>query len=163
MSGTKRKQPSGVVLPNGDLKKQKRLPDPVPEHVAPDSDQEFETDSDPIIESDTTEHSGDDDGASWPSDDNSDALPEEPPKLSDETFVKSKKIKVPGAPTNDTINQSSSSKEAHAKQKALAQERKAAKPNADSIARTKKLWERLRRKSHVPLEERKKLVAELFA
>lgn len=30
---------------------------------------EAETDSDPIIESDTTEHSGEDDGASWPSDD----------------------------------------------------------------------------------------------
>ena len=44
----------------------------------------------------------------------------------------------------------------------MAQERKAAKPNADPIARTKQLWERLRRKSHVPLEERKKLVAELF-
>ena len=29
---------------------------------------EVETDSDPIIESDTTEHSGDDDGVSWPSD-----------------------------------------------------------------------------------------------
>ena len=55
-----------------------------------------------------------------------------------------------------------SSREAHAKQKVLAQERKASKPNADSIARSKKLWERLRRKSHVPLEERKRLVAELF-
>ncbi len=42
------------------------------------------------------------------------------------------------------------------------QERKAAKPNADSIARSKKLWEKLRRKSHVPREERKLLVAELF-
>ena len=42
------------------------------------------------------------------------------------------------------------------------QERKAAKPNADSIARSKKLWERLRRKSHVPKDERKALVAELF-
>lgn len=41
-------------------------------------------------------------------------------------------------------------------------ERKAAKPNADIVARSKKLWERLRRKSHVPLEERKKLVKELF-
>ena len=30
------------------------------------------------------------------------------------------------------------------------------------IARTKKLWEQLRRKSHVPLEQRKKLVKELF-
>lgn len=29
---------------------------------------EVKTDSDPIIESDTTEHSGDDDGISWPSD-----------------------------------------------------------------------------------------------
>lgn len=55
-----------------------------------------------------------------------------------------------------------SSKEAHAKQKQLAQERKAAKPLADSLARTKKIWERLRRKSHVPLDERKRLVTELF-
>ena len=55
-----------------------------------------------------------------------------------------------------------SSKEAHAKQKVERQERKAAKPNADSIATSKKLWERLRRKSHVPREERKTLVAELF-
>jgi len=30
------------------------------------------------------------------------------------------------------------------------------------LARTKKIWERLRRKSHVPLDERKKLVTELF-
>ena len=54
------------------------------------------------------------------------------------------------------------SREAHAKQKVEKQERKAAKPNADSIARSKKLWERLRRKSHVPREERKGLVKELF-
>ena len=44
----------------------------------------------------------------------------------------------------------------------MAQERKAAKPNADTIARAKKLWERLRLKSHVPLKERKVLVAELY-
>ena len=55
-----------------------------------------------------------------------------------------------------------SSREAHAKQKLEKQERKAAKPNADLIFRSKKLWERLRRKSHVPLAERKVLVAELF-
>ena len=54
------------------------------------------------------------------------------------------------------------SAEAHAKQRALARERKAAKPNADLIARAKKLWERLRLKSHVQLDERKKLVSELF-
>lgn len=55
-----------------------------------------------------------------------------------------------------------SSAEAHAAQRALAKERKAAKPNADIIGRSKKIWERLRRKSHVPTEERKALVAELF-
>jgi pumilio family protein 6 len=44
----------------------------------------------------------------------------------------------------------------------VAQERKAAKPLAESLARTKKIWERLRRKSHVPVEERKQLVEELF-
>lgn len=41
-------------------------------------------------------------------------------------------------------------------------ERKAAKPNAESIARSKKIWERLRRKSHVPKDERKELITELF-
>ncbi|KAL3448739.1 armadillo-type protein [Aspergillus insuetus] len=61
----------------------------------------------------------------------------------------------------DATNKTSS-RESHIKQKALAKERKAAKPNADMIARSKKLWERLRRKSHVPLEERKKLITELF-
>ena len=55
-----------------------------------------------------------------------------------------------------------SSAEAHAKQRQLAKERKAAKPNSDVIARSKKIWERLRRKSHVPAKERKELVAELF-
>jgi pumilio family protein 6 len=54
------------------------------------------------------------------------------------------------------------SREAHAKQKALARERKAAKPNADIIERSKKLWEKLRLKSHVDKEERKGLVKELF-
>jgi hypothetical protein len=33
---------------------------------------EAETDSDPIAESDTTDHSGDDDGVSWPSDEEED-------------------------------------------------------------------------------------------
>jgi pumilio family protein 6 len=33
---------------------------------------------------------------------------------------------------------------------------------ADDLARTKKIWERLRRKSHVPKDERKALVTELF-
>ncbi|KAK5073985.1 Pumilio y domain member 6 [Lithohypha guttulata] len=56
-----------------------------------------------------------------------------------------------------------SSKEAHYKQKQLRAERVAAKPNADNIARSKKIWERLRIKSAVPKDERKKLVEELFS
>lgn len=54
------------------------------------------------------------------------------------------------------------SREAHAKQKALVKERKAAKPNADVIERSKKLWEKLRLKSHIEKDERKELVKELF-
>ncbi|TQS35522.1 hypothetical protein Golomagni_04056 [Golovinomyces magnicellulatus] len=60
------------------------------------------------------------------------------------------------------LQNTQSSREAHAKQKELAQKRKSAKPMADNLARTKKIWERLRRKSHVPLLERKELVKELF-
>ena len=68
-------------------------------------------------------------------------------------------------PLSDYANSfyvASNSREANQKQKALAKERKAAKPNADIIAQSKKLWEKLRRKSHVPKDERQKLVAELF-
>jgi pumilio homology domain family member 6 len=54
------------------------------------------------------------------------------------------------------------SRESHQKQKTLAAERKASKPNADEIARAKKLWERLRVKSNVPKEERQTLVDQLF-
>ena len=64
------------------------------------------------------------------------------------------------APTNQPT--ASNSREAHAKQKALAKERKNAKPNADVIERSKKLWEKLRLKSHVEKDERKELVKELF-
>ena len=45
----------------------------------------------------------------------------------------------------------------------VAASRKASKSHADEIAAAKKLWERLRRKSHVAKDERQKLVAELFA
>ncbi|KAK3941843.1 armadillo-type protein [Diplogelasinospora grovesii] len=70
-----------------------------------------------------------------------------------------------GAASGKTFEraQGQSSKEAHAKQRQLAQERKAAKPLADELHRTKKLWEQLRRKSHVPKEERQKLVDELYS
>ncbi|KAF2686485.1 ARM repeat-containing protein [Lentithecium fluviatile CBS 122367] len=51
------------------------------------------------------------------------------------------------------------SREAHAKQKALAKERKAAKPNAEAIEQLKHLWERLRQKTNVTKEEREDLIA----
>ncbi|KAK3114304.1 Pumilio y domain member 6 [Teratosphaeriaceae sp. CCFEE 6253] len=60
------------------------------------------------------------------------------------------------------LENGTSSAEAHAKQRQEKKERKASKPNADLIARSKKIWERLRRKSHVPAPERKELVMELF-
>ncbi|KAH8808357.1 armadillo-type protein [Xylogone sp. PMI_703] len=59
-------------------------------------------------------------------------------------------------------NNSQSSREAHAKQKQLAQERKAAKPLADSLIQTKRIWERLRLRTNIPIEERKQLIEELF-
>ncbi|KAL4941320.1 armadillo-type protein [Aspergillus oleicola] len=77
----------------------------------------------------------------------------------DEEEVEDKKS---SSKEHEVKKNSNASRESHAKQKVLVAERKAAKPNADLIARSKKLWERLRRKSHVPLEERKKLIAELF-
>ncbi|RMZ77360.1 hypothetical protein DV737_g4410, partial [Chaetothyriales sp. CBS 132003] len=66
-------------------------------------------------------------------------------------------------PKDGFLKEGMSSKEAHAEQKKLAQQRRAAKPNADSVYRSKKLWEKLRIKSSVSKEERAKLVEELFS
>ncbi|KAI0599349.1 armadillo-type protein [Biscogniauxia sp. FL1348] len=67
-----------------------------------------------------------------------------------------------GAP-GKVFEKGQNSRESHLKQKQLVLERKANKPLADELHRAKKLWERLRRKSHVPKEERQKLVEELFS
>ena len=72
---------------------------------------------------------------------------------------------VKAKPTSNTAAKfklDGSSAEAHQKQRQLAKERKAAKPHADAVARSKQLWEKLRRKSHVPKEERNELLDELF-
>ena len=71
MAGIKRKQ-APVNKTNWNTKKPRITPGHA-EHkttkpIIPPEELEAETDSDPIIESDTTEHSGEDDGASWPSD-----------------------------------------------------------------------------------------------
>lgn len=70
MAGVKRKEyPISNVVRNGASKKSKSESEKIARPVTPPSDLEAQTDSDPIVESDTTEHSGDDDGVSWPSDD----------------------------------------------------------------------------------------------
>lgn len=85
-------------------------------------------------------------------------------QLKSEDDHRHKKAKLSNGPSDGkTFDRAQTSKESHALQKQLAQERKAAKPLADELARTKKLWERLRRKSHVPKEERQGLVDELFS
>ncbi|KAH7326641.1 armadillo-type protein [Stachybotrys elegans] len=91
------------------------------------------------------------------SDDLSDA--EEGGAMLDEDEEPRKKAKGPGG---KVFERAETSRETHLKQKQLALERKAAKPLADEVHRTKKIWERLRIKSQVPKEERQKLVDELF-
>ncbi|KAJ5740668.1 hypothetical protein N7493_000540 [Penicillium malachiteum] len=110
---------------------------------------------------DDVSDSGDDDL------DELDEIPEDDVEMEDasddeeeeEDSTEEKQENKPEEHRNPNVN---ASRESHAKQKLLQQERKAAKPNADMIARSKKLWEQLRRKSHVPLEQRKKLIKELF-
>lgn len=55
-----------------------------------------------------------------------------------------------------------SSKESHAKQKKLKEERKMAKPNAEAIQSVKSVWERLRVKKGLTAAARKKLVDEAW-
>ncbi|KAL6717944.1 Pumilio y domain member 6 [Lecanora helva] len=165
MAGIKRKEADVSGRQGGHIrKKSKNAETPVNKSTKESYIRETATDSDPIEESDTVSQSGEDDGVSWPSD----------AKEGDEAWGRLEEdneagvVKIAAEAVNGkaeaktTTKTGTSSKEAHAKQKVEKQERKAAKPNADSIARSKKLWERLRRKSHVPLEERKVLVAELF-
>ncbi|KAL5113957.1 Pumilio y domain member 6 [Pleosporales sp. CAS-2024a] len=83
-------------------------------------------------------------------------------KSPDDAGEKKKNAKGHAADSKLAELNANNSREAHAKQKALAKERKAAKPNADIIERSKKLWEKLRLKSHVQKGERKELVKELF-
>ncbi|KAK1253165.1 hypothetical protein MKX08_004352 [Trichoderma sp. CBMAI-0020] len=75
---------------------------------------------------------------------------------------KSKKPRLEDKSNGKPSGSEQNSRESHAKQKQLALERKAAKPLADEVQRTKKIWERLRIKSQVPKDERQKLVAELY-
>jgi len=184
MASTKRKGAVAFKSENGNAQKKPRIEEkPGKKTITKLAVLETATDSDPIVESDTTSQSGEDDGVSWPCDD--DGEPDEWAGVEEDNktggmktakeaaITESKRTAANGTMNGTeqlipcvcpflTVSTGGSSKEAHAKQKVEKQERRAAKPNADSIARSKKLWEKLRRKSHVPKEERKLLVAELF-
>ena len=148
---------------------------------------ETETDSDPIVESDTASHSGDDDGVSWPSDSDGGALlpqsarakkPTQPAPVPAKQHSLSKressqtskpKTSRPGVKSNPEAGQKNppkpdadASRPAHTEQKALARARRATKPHADVVARAKRIWEQLRRQSRIPKDERRALVDELF-
>ena len=76
MAGVKRKEyPQIGGRARETAKKVKSEPRKKVRSITPPSELEAQTDSDPIVESDTTEHSGDDDGVSWPSDDQEDVDP----------------------------------------------------------------------------------------
>lgn len=172
MAASKRKENPNSKLHTGSTPKKPKKEDKLVRSSKRVQDLETATDSDPLVESDTTSQSGHDDGVSWASDEEAEesedwegvGVAEDNDdggvKTAAEAVGASQSAKK--APNTNGIAAGNTSKEAHAKQKVEKQERKASKPNADSIARSKKLWERLRRKSHVPKEERKVLVTELF-
>lgn len=119
--------------------------------------------SDELIESDNTEDDADfgafaDGGESEGSLSDDERANLEPVKAAQKPAINGKATQDDGK----KFKLETTSAEAHKAQRQLAKERKLAKPNADSIQRSKKIWERLRRKSHVPKEERKALVTELF-
>ena len=66
MASFKRKAPVSKL--QGSTENKKSRVDTPKLQQKKDRNLETETDSDPIVESDTTEHSGDNDGVSWPSD-----------------------------------------------------------------------------------------------
>ncbi|CBX92486.1 hypothetical protein LEMA_P051920.1 [Plenodomus lingam JN3] len=125
--------------------------------------------SDDLAESDTSEDENGFDGFSAAQDEDVDMSDAESSEDVDmdapqESGKMQKEHKANGDASESKLASlnSNNSREAHAKQKALVKERKAAKPNADVIERSKKLWEKLRLKSHIEKEERKELVKELF-
>lgn len=96
----------------------------------------------------------------WGSDSDSDS------DSDNEESSKSKSSKKDGDnEENDDENQNEnglSSKESHAKQKKIKEERKMAKPNAETIQTVKQLWERLRVKKGLTADARKKLINEAW-
>ena len=69
MAGIKRKGAFDAKSKAGNIQKKQKKDEKRPKTSKPIQPLETETDSEPIMESDTTSQSGDDDGVSWPSDD----------------------------------------------------------------------------------------------
>ncbi|GAB7363876.1 hypothetical protein MBLNU230_g4439t1 [Neophaeotheca triangularis] len=161
MGGIKRKESPAA---NGAGNKKQKLASskpgknakPVQAAPVPESEDELEDEDDD--EADDFDGLSDSSGGA--------ALDDDLEESDDETQNPSKPTKRSGEDVdgNDpkTFKLESTSAEAHAKQRALAKERKASKPNADTIQQSKKIWERLRMKNNVPAAERKQLVNELF-
>jgi pumilio homology domain family member 6 len=169
MSGSKKRDP---LHRNGEAQKSAKKLKPATNDAEwirkepATADAEFAFDSDPIEESPTPEDSGEDDGTSWPSeedlsDDGGVPLVNPPNGKSPVKLKGSRSDPAPPAKSGTKGTNNDDSRTSHAKQKALAQERKANKANAEVIARAKNIWEKLRRTS-MPSSERKILVEELF-
>ena len=69
MAGIKRKEATVSAQQGGNAKKRPRKEEtPTKNHIEESYAKETATDSEPIVESDTTSQSGEDDGVTWPSD-----------------------------------------------------------------------------------------------
>lgn len=79
MAGIKRKDAPSAKSLGGKSSKKHKI-EVTQSKISDVKIQETETDSDPIVESETTEHSGEDDGVSWPSDDDENAAEFPPPE-----------------------------------------------------------------------------------
>ena len=73
MAAPKRKENPSPHLHTGSTRKKPRKEEKLANGSKNVHDLETATDSDPIVESDTTSQSGDDDGISWPSDEEAEA------------------------------------------------------------------------------------------
>jgi pumilio family protein 6 len=158
MAGTKRKEaPSGVVKSEKKQKTSESKSAKVSKSAKPEKTSKVEKTAKPAKKPSHLEaaaNADDDD-----KEEEFNGISEEDTGINPE---RKEAIKSNGKSGGKDFKLDGSSAEAHAKQRQLAKERRAAKPNADAIQRSKQLWEQLRRKSHVPKEERNKLLTELF-
>ena len=70
MAASKRKENPSTKLHTGNVSKKPKEEEKLAKSSIRLQDLETATDSDPLVESDTASQSGDDDGISWPSDEN---------------------------------------------------------------------------------------------